>query len=180
MSKCLSIWRLSVVIPLFLETVLFTSSFPVFRSHLSCCMERATSIAELNFTGRRIDLQWRYRKADTYYVFWKKSHFSFPTNRYSSTITGRIDKKNLNRDSMTLCRDICSIPDSLMDVFRNFRTWSYRTLSQLVSSFWILTYRRRMIVNYDSFQFGHRAQLNQREWEVLVCAHDSIQYSSRK
>ena len=50
-------------------------------------------------------------------------------------ITGRIDKKNLNRDSMTLCRDICSIPDSLMDVCRNFRTWTYRTLSQSVSSF---------------------------------------------
>ena len=85
-------------------------------------------------------------------------------------ITGRIDKKNLNRDSMTLCRDICSIPDSLMDVCRNFRTWTYRTLSQSVSSFWIPTYRRRMIVIYDSFQFGHNTQLNQRN-ENYSCVH---------
>ena len=46
-------------------------------------------------------------------------------------ITWRIDKKNPNRDSMTLCRDICSISDSLLDVCRVFRTLSGRTLSFL-------------------------------------------------
>ena len=45
------------------------------------CMERATSIAELNFTWGRMDLQWRCRRADSYYDLREKGRFSFPTNR---------------------------------------------------------------------------------------------------
>ena len=103
----------------------------------------ATSIAELNFTWGRIDLQWKCRRADPYCVLREKGHFSFPTNRYWTSREG-----STRRTSIAIRWRSVVTSAVLLIVY-----WTSVGLSERCQVgrylFWILTHRRCISMDYN-------------------------------